>query len=362
MSRSVVFIIQGEGRGHLTQALSLKQILDKEGIVLKAVLIGKSSARNIPDFFVKKIDAPLELFESPNFVMDKKFRGIDLGQTIQFNLRKIRGYRSSLKHIESAIRNYNPDQVINFFEPLTGYLYGKKSASLPPLICIAHQYIFLHPEYKFPASDRFQARMLRFFTRLTSRGSKIRLALSLYPVPDLPEKNIIVIPPLLRSEIAAQEIKNEDFILLYLLNEGLIEDVIRWHEKHPQVSLHCFTDKKDMEEQWNYSTGLTFHALSDTLFLNMMARCKGLVATAGFESIGEAMFLGKPVLMMPVPGHFEQFCNSRDAASAGAGVYTDNHLDLSLLLDSIKDYDPEVKTRFRKWSSEGQLRIFDWLR
>ena len=42
-----------------------------------------------------------------------------------------------------------------------------------------------------------------------------------------------------------------------------------------------------------------------------MGRCRGVVCTAGFESVSEAMWLGKPVCMAPTPGHYEQRCNAR---------------------------------------------------
>ena len=47
----ILFIIQGEGRGHLTQALSLRQKLMAEGHEIVGVLVGKSPARRLPDFF-----------------------------------------------------------------------------------------------------------------------------------------------------------------------------------------------------------------------------------------------------------------------------------------------------------------------
>lgn len=52
-----------------------------------------------------------------------------------------------------------------------------------------------------------------------------------------------------------------------------------------------------------------------------MAGCKAYASTAGFESICEAMYLGKPVLM--VPAHIEQDCNAYDAMKAGAGIISD---------------------------------------
>ena len=49
----------------------------------------------------------------------------------------------------------------------------------------------------------------------------------------------------------------------------------------------------------------------ETLFLEYMAGCKGYATTAGFESVCEAMYLQKPVLM--VPTHIKQECNALDA-------------------------------------------------
>ena len=40
----MLFIIQGEGRGHLTQALSLRRKLADEGHQVVGVLVGKSSS------------------------------------------------------------------------------------------------------------------------------------------------------------------------------------------------------------------------------------------------------------------------------------------------------------------------------
>lgn len=49
-----------------------------------------------------------------------------------------------------------------------------------------------------------------------------------------------------------------------------------------------------------------------------MAGCRAYASTAGFESICEAMYLGKPVLM--VPAHIEQDCNAYECPAAGAGL------------------------------------------
>jgi hypothetical protein len=128
-------------------------------------------------------------------------------------------------------------------------------------------------------------------------------------------------PPLLRDELFEQPLdRTEPFYLVYIVNNGYAEQVIRWHEAHPETRLHCFWDRPNAETVEAYDDTLTFHQLDDAKFLSMMARCRGLVSTAGFESIAEAMYLGKPVQVVPVEGHFEQWCNAFDTVRAGAGI------------------------------------------
>ena len=50
-----LFVVQGEGRGHLTQALSLASILRRQGHEVVKVLVGHTRHRQIPEFFLREI-------------------------------------------------------------------------------------------------------------------------------------------------------------------------------------------------------------------------------------------------------------------------------------------------------------------
>jgi hypothetical protein len=125
--------------------------------------------------------------------------------------------------------------------------------------------------------------------------------------------------------------------------------VVRWHEAHPGVRLHCFWDRPGAAPVERYDDTLTFHALDDEKFLTMMKRCRGLAMTAGFESVGEAMYLGKPVLMVPVEGHFEQRCNAIDGRHAGAGVAARSFEDGLTRLTAHAPRHESPSPRFRRW-------------
>ena len=63
----VLFIVQGEGRGHLTQAITMEELLRRNGHEVVEVLVGKSNSRCLPGFFNRSIQAPVKRFLSPQF-------------------------------------------------------------------------------------------------------------------------------------------------------------------------------------------------------------------------------------------------------------------------------------------------------
>lgn len=87
-----------------------------------------------------------------------------------------------------------------------------------------------------------------------------------------------------------------------------------------------------------------------------MAGCKAYASTAGFESVCEAMYLGKPILM--VPAHIEQDCNAYDAKS-GAGIISSD-FNLQQLLEFAKDYHPNRD--FVYWVRGAEYTLLNLLR
>jgi uncharacterized protein (TIGR00661 family) len=222
---------------------------------------------------------------------------------------------------------------------------------------MAHQYVYLHPEFEFPEGKWLDKMAIRFYTRQTAYGSSKNLGLSFYKI-HTHDDDVTVVPPLLRKEIFELKTISDNFYLVYLVNRGYFEEVLAWHHKNPKMEIHCFTDKPEgLKEDYLFDQKkLQVHAINDQLFLEMMSKSRALASSAGFESVCEAMYLGKPVLMVPIQGHYEQFCNSRDAYKAGAGIFSD-HFDLAKLDSFSLDYK-ENNNWFRNWVSGAKPRIY----
>lgn len=346
-----LFIIQGEGRGHLTQAIALSEMLSKHNHEVVGALVGSADG-NIPVFFTEKFQSPSFAFASPSLVYCKKSKSLDIRKTLTSNILKLKTYTSSLQKINTTINQLNPDIIINFYDVLGGihqFLFRPKV----PMVCIAHQYLLLNPEFQHPKKHWFDRFLVNTNTRITALGATKKLALSFTPFSNYEQQNIYTIPPLLRPEITQILPTTENYILVYMTQHSLADELIKWHAQHPKVVVHCFWDKPQNTEVYNYSENLHFHRINGKKFLEMMQNCKGLVTTAGFESVCEAMYLGKPTMMIPVPKHYEQACNALDAKRAGAGI-TGNKFDLSAFLNYIPHHK-DTRSDFQTWHSRSAL-------
>ncbi len=355
-----LFIIQGEGRGHLTQAITLERLLVQNGHSVVGMLVGKSPSRQLPDFFTRAVSAPVSQFESINFQNSSKNRKPDMFKSVFYNMLLFVKYFPSIRYIRRQILDSGADVVVNFYESLVGFAYMAHRIPVPQ-VSIGHQYLFFHKNFGLPVTHYPGHTGLNGLSKMNSFGAKKRLALSFMPLPDDPKHRIKVVPPLLRREViglrhpvsgASPRVTQGDYILGYMLNPGFSEDVLAWHKEHPDVELRFFWDKWSEGNVKKIDDTLSFHLIDDKEFLSQMAGCRAYASTAGFESICEAMYLGKPILM--VPSHIEQEINAFDAKRNGAGVSA-KEFDLSVLIDFAVDFVPNEK--FVSWVESADMLI-----
>lgn len=329
------------------QAVALAEIIRKGGHEVAGALVGSECGQRVPDFFRGSFPSDIIPFASPALVYHRKTKALSLGRTLIKTGRYIPRYASSLVKIHRAIRQRKPDMIINFYDSLAGihqFFFRKKC----PMICVAHQYLMLHRSFEHPPGNRLNRLLVNFNSRITALGSEKKLALSFYDGEPDRKRGIFLMPPLLRQRLMEMDTRAGDFFLAYVSQESMAEEIVAWHRKNPDVRIHCFTDRPPAEVP---AGNLHFHAIDPEKFLTMMSLCRGLISTAGFESVCEAMLLGKPVLMVPLRKHYEQTCNALDAQRSGAGIY-----QASFEADSFLEFIPHYRNRgaeFKVWVEKG---------
>jgi uncharacterized protein (TIGR00661 family) len=352
-----LFIVQGEGRGHLTQAISLADILRRHGHEVVETLVGKSHSRELPEFFRRKMNTPIRVYDAPSFIFGKDKKHIDAMKTFLYNVnpQKLKRYGDSIELIYQRVKQQKPDMVVNFYEILPGFTQLRFRIEVP-FVNIGHQYLLRHPDYAYGRGDHLM--LLRLHAILSSIGAAKILALSFYPMKQHHREHIIVVPPLLRKEVLELKPCAGDYILGYMLNQGYENEIRAWHKKHPEINLHFFWDKKDTPAVLNVDDTFTLHTIDDEAFLKYMAECRGYITTAGFESVCEALYLDKPVML--IPAHIEQEINAADALSINGGT-TGDSFDPSILLAYMKEKRTFRHEAFREWVGTAEQVFLEQL-
>lgn len=353
-----IFTVQGEGRGHLTQAISLTQLAREAGHEVVGYAVGSFQGRTIPSFFKEFIgDTPLIQYESPSINYGKG-KSVQLGKTAFQAFRRLRTYWNSACQLQAFIEELQPDGIVNFYESITG-LYFLKTGSTLPCMSIGHQYLLLNRHFQSIPEKKLDQFLLNLNTKITAIGSQKLVGLSFRPMARDEARNISVVPPLLRQEIRALQPAQGERWLVYLTHFRLADEIMAWAKKNPEVQLDCFWDNPARREVYEYADNLTFHPIDAEKYLQKMQACKGLISTAGFESVAEAMYIGKPVMMVPVPNHIEQMINAYDGELSGAGIAA-RTFDLDVFKGYLPEH-PEGAEAFQAWCGQSRYLMANHL-
>ena len=342
-----LFIIQGEGRGHLSQAIALKEKIEAEGNPVGKVWMGTSPQRPVAKYAKEVFGEKLVFFRSPNFLNTNDKKGINPGLSLIYNLILTPVFIRSIIILSQEIRKDDYNVVLNFYDMIGG-LAAYFSRAKKEIVSISHHFFLTSPYFEFPRGYLFNKYFLRLHNSICAlKATEIR-ALSFISLSEESENNFIITPPILRKELLKLEVKDEGFFLVYLLNRGLIHEIVRLAIKFPDQRFKIYTDgisKEDVDVQ-----NIEVFELHARNYLTELAKCHGLISTAGFESQCEAAFLGKRVFTLPSKNHFEQICNGIDGRRAG-------------ISKPIFDFEPYSEYKsiqneyFKKWCFSGSFVV-----
>src|SRR5580693_534878 len=113
----MMFCVLGEGRGHMTQAMAVKEMVEAAGHQIVAVTLGVSSQRPVPGYFESAMKMPVVQLPTLEFKY-KDNRSVSNGATLAGVLKNLPKYRRILRQLDDIVRQAQPDMIINFFEPI----------------------------------------------------------------------------------------------------------------------------------------------------------------------------------------------------------------------------------------------------
>ncbi len=297
--------------------------------------------RNLKDDF--------RVFETEGLSIASEDNKISVVKTFTENIKRLpEGHRRLQELRRELFKQFQPDCVITDFEPMTAYLAHHYDL---PLITIDNQHRMRYMKYDCPDAWSFDRRMTKNIIRAMVPRPDVSLVTTFF-FGELRNQRTFLFPPILRREVLKLESSNEGHILVYVTSgfDTLLAQLDSFQRERFLVYGY------DKDEQAGV---VTFRPFSKDGFLEDLASCKAVIATAGFTLISEAIHLKKPYLALPMQGQFEQQLNGYQLEQLGYGKFAAEASAevIGDFLYRLPDFDAALSA----YSSEGNRAITEKL-
>jgi uncharacterized protein (TIGR00661 family) len=285
----IFYAVQATGNGHISRAMELLPYLERFGQV-DIFLSGANNSLNL-DASVKYRSKGLSLFYTNS-------GGLNYGQIARQVLSPQRVFREVR---DLPVEKY--DLVINDFECLTSLACAyKKVAS----VNFGHQASFVSSKVPRPEKkDPMGAWILRNYARATQ-----------YVGLHFKQYDDFILPPVIKKEILAAEPQDKGYVTVYLSSYS--DATVRQYLQ-PLKEFRWQVFSKEVRQPVQ-DGNILFIPVGRNAFNKSLINCSAILTGAGFETPAEALYLGKKLMVIPIRGQYEQFCNAAALAKMGVPV------------------------------------------
>jgi hypothetical protein len=152
-----------------------------------------------------------------------------------------------------------------------------------------------------------------------------------------------ILPPVIKKDILQAEPQDKGYITVYLSSYS--DATVRQY-LHPLKEFRFQVFSKEVKQPVQ-DGNILFIPVSKSAFNKSLINCSAILTGAGFETPAEALYLGKKLLVIPIRGQYEQFCNAAALAKMGVPV-----------LDAL---DSRFEALFRPWMEQKKKPFSTWI-
>jgi len=301
----------GEGRGHATRVATLLEHLAPDHDLLVF------TSADALEFLRGHLGADrprVRLEEIPGVVFQYTGGRLDVMRSIATGLDyQARTLGPLVDRLIAALDDFGADLAITDFEPALPRAAGRLGI---PLVSVDHQHFLVAYDLDvLPLSLRWHAWLMGHAVWMVVPEADDTV-ISAFFRPPLRHgwEHAVQVGPLLRPEVAAARPTDGGFVLSYLRRHTPFSTIEALADCGVPVRVYGLGDREAVGR-------VSFHAIDDAAFVADLAACTALVAAAGNQLIGEALHLGKPMLVLPEVAHAEQSMNAHFLRSMGCGDF-----------------------------------------
>lgn len=301
----------GEGRGHATRIATLAERLR----ATHELLIFTSA--DALDFLSRRFaaDARVRVVGIPGIVFQYTGGRLDVTRSITNGLEyQARQLGPLVDRMLSELEAFGADLAVTDFEPALPRAAARQGI---PLVSVDHQHFLLAYDLSMlPWWLQWQAWLMGHAVWMYVANATDTVVSAFFRPPlKRGWEHVVQVGPLLRAEVARAVPRDEGFVLSYLRRHTPFATLAALADCGLPVRVYGLGEREP--------TGrVSFHAIDEARFIEDLAACHCLVSAAGNQLIGEALHLGKPMLLLPERAHAEQLMNSHFLAGMGCGDFT----------------------------------------
>jgi len=297
----ILYGVVGEGMGHAMRSRVVLDELTKRHQV-QVVVSGRAydylQARASEHLAVKQIWGYSIVYED-NEVQNFK--------TLLQNVKgAVRGWPQNVRAYFDLAEKFEPDVVISDFESWS-YLFAKNHRV--PLLSVDNMQIIprcTHAPEVLEGLGR-ELTLTKAIVKTKVTGA-LHYYITTFFYPPVRKPDTTLHPPVLRPEILAARPEPGAHLLVYQTSTSntQLTDILQ------ASGLECriYGLRRDLKEEL-VDGNLRYQPFSETRFIDDLRSARGVIASAGFTLMGEAVYLHRPMLAIPVRRQFEQVLNAR---------------------------------------------------
>jgi uncharacterized protein (TIGR00661 family) len=348
----ILYGVVGEGMGH---AMRSRVILDH--LVAQEHDVEIMASGRAVDYLAKRF-AGVNKIHGLHMIYEEN-RVKPMKTLVSNALTGATGVPTNVNAYFDLLTSFKPQAVISDFESWT-YLYAQTHRL--PILSVDNMQIInrckLPDAIKAGHSVEFQ---------LTKTFIKSKLPwcdeyfITTFFYPEVRKKRTRLFPPILRPEILDAKRRTGDHLLVYTTGEG--NDTFAKALRETGLECRIYGMRRNLKSE-EIEGNLRFQPFSEDKFIDDLASSKAVIAGGGFTLMGEAVYLHKPMLAVPLARQFEQVLNARYLELEGYGRYAETLNDAKTILEFV-DAIPACEAKLASYSQDGNKKIFgaidEWL-
>lgn len=348
----ILYGVVGEGMGHAMRSRVVLEHLVSQEHDVEIMASGRAV-----DFLAKRFAGVNRIHGLHMLYEENRVR---VGKTLWSNvLTGATGVPQNIAAYFDLITSFRPQVVISDFESWT-YLYAKTHRL--PILSVDNMQIINRCELPAPIVEGHKA-----VFQLTKAFIKAKLPfcdeyfVTTFFRPPLRKERTRLFPPILRPEILAANRRRGGHLLVYTTGEG--DGSFAGTLAKTGLECRIYGMRRDLKTEL-VEGNLHFQPFSEDKFVDDLASCRAVIAGGGFTLMGEAVYLHKPMLSVPLARQFEQVLNARYLELEGFGKCAETLEDPRTIADFLSAL-PAFEAKLAEYRQDGnaeiQRAIDEWL-